>query len=381
MQRSVSQTPQVHDRDDPSSSAGDSVYATHTYVMETDYAFVSIRSHARNICDIPLMYLEEKTIGTVVFPECHLHEVRGIIVVLQVLASDAVEQASETKLKLSSEEVRRSHTSNGEFRWHFALSPPTTAGPSLLTASEQANSTLRYSPIQSHDRNQNFQLRVTIRRRFSMRKIRMKRSIRYIPRPGDLSTPLPPPQTIAITPRNLPSSWTGNKCPEVVVRGVIFGLREVEVECRLIIPASYPVNDSIPLRLIMTCEDREALDLFAVPHVIDVRLLKVLAFGNNAAAAAPPFTLRNRESYHITNWVATALWNVNGHTIQENGRLRIKLNGRLLRDLGAEITHSFAEPGMALLYYVCLFPFRSDDFRPLCPPDRIIFYGRIPLTE
>jgi len=101
----------------------------------------------------------------------------------------------------------------------------------------------------------------------------------------------------------------------------------------------------------MTCEDREALDLFAVPHVIDVRLLKVLAFGRNAAAAAPPFTLRNRKSYHITNWVATALWNVDGHAIQvqENGRLRIILNGRLLRDPGAEITQGFAEPGMALL--------------------------------
>ncbi len=99
----------------------------------------------------------------------------------------------------------------------------------------------------------------------------------------------------------------------------------------------------------MTCEDREALDLFAVPHVIDVRLLKVLAFGRNAAAAAPPFTLRNRQSYHITNWVATALWNVDGHASQENGRLHIRLNGRLLRDPGAEITHTFAEPGMAIM--------------------------------
>ena len=79
----------------------------------------------------------------------------------------------------------------------------------------------------------------------------------------------------------------------------------------------------------MTCENREALDLFAVPHVqvIDVRLLKVLAFGMNAAAAAPPFTLRNCTSYHNTNWVATALWTVDGHAIYENGRWRIELHG------------------------------------------------------
>ena len=100
----------------------------------------------------------------------------------------------------------------------------------------------------------------------------------------------------------------------------------------------------------MTCENREALDLFAVPHVqvIDVRLLKVLAFGRNAAAAAPPFTLRNRTSYHITNWIATALWTVDGHAIYENGRWRIELHGRLIKNPGAEISHIFTEPGLAL---------------------------------
>jgi hypothetical protein len=99
----------------------------------------------------------------------------------------------------------------------------------------------------------------------------------------------------------------------------------------------------------MRCRDREALDLLAVSHVIDVRLLKVLAFGKNAASASPPFTLRDRTSYHITNWVATALWNVDDHAAWENGRWRIRLSGRLVRDAGAEISHSFAEPGMALM--------------------------------
>lgn len=110
----------------------------------------------------------------------------------------------------------------------------------------------------------------------------------------------------------------------------------------------------------MTFEDREALDLFAVPHVINVRLLKVLAFGRNAAAAAPPFTLRNRKSYHITNWVATALWNVDGQASQEEDRWCLRLNGSLLREHGAEITHTFAEPGMAVMVrgfiVPCLWP-------------------------
>ncbi|KAH9020217.1 hypothetical protein EDB85DRAFT_533493 [Lactarius pseudohatsudake] len=376
MQHSAGQTSQVH-----SLPAGESVYTTHSYVLKTDYAFVSVRSRARNVRDIPLMYLGEETIGTVVFPEWHLREVWSITIVVSCLigASETV-----TKLMLSSEQVRRSHTSNGEFCWHFTISPPTTAGSSSSTLpQEQASSSLRHPSRRNHNSDQRpgFQLQLTIHRRGCFaRKIRMRQPILYIPRPGDPSTPLPlqPP---AGPPRNLPLPWAENMSPEVIVRGVIFGRRETEVECRLIIPESYPVNDTIPLRLNMTCEDHEALDLFAAPHVIDVRLLKVLAFGRNAAAAAPPFSLRNRESYHITNWVATALWNVDGHAIQENGRWHIRLNGRLLRDPGAEISHIFSEPGMALMYYVCLFPFRSNDFRPLCAPDRILFYGRVPLTE
>lgn len=113
----------------------------------------------------------------------------------------------------------------------------------------------------------------------------------------------------------------------------------------------------------MRCQYREALDLFAVPHVIDVRLLKVLAFGKNAALASPPFTLRDRNSYHITKWVATALWNVDSHATWENGRWRIRLSGRLIRDAGAEISHSFAEPGMALM--VCCLFYHPRGFRSL----------------
>jgi hypothetical protein len=82
MQHSVGQAPQVYDGGGYSSSIGEPINTTHTYVLKTDYAFVSIKSRAQNIYDIPLIYLEEETVGTVVFPACHLHEVRSIIVVV-----------------------------------------------------------------------------------------------------------------------------------------------------------------------------------------------------------------------------------------------------------------------------------------------------------
>ncbi|KAI9431411.1 hypothetical protein H4582DRAFT_2079027 [Lactarius indigo] len=135
----------------------------------------------------------------------------------------------------------------------------------------------------------------------------------------------------------------------------------------------------------MTCENRAALDLFAVSHVIDVRLLKVLVFGKNAAATTPPFTMANRKSYHITKWVAKARWNVDGQAkglpLGDEHRWRIRLNGKLIRDPCAEMNHSFAEPGIALMYYVCLFPFCSANFVPASKPDKALFYGKIPITK
>lgn len=104
----------------------------------------------------------------------------------------------------------------------------------------------------------------------------------------------------------------------------------------------------------MTCENRVAIDLFGVSHALDVRLLKVLIFGKDAASATPPFTIVDRKSYHITEWVAKAQWEVDGQIkelppsdLHPNRRWHVKLNGKLLRDPSAEITHSFAEPGIA----------------------------------
>jgi len=202
----------------------------------------------------------------------------------------------------------------------------------------------------------------------------------------DPSTLFPIP--FSRTLREPPLSWTEKKCPEVIIRGDIFHNVRVEVECKLIIPTSYPVSDEIPLCLLMTCENRVAIDLFAVSHAIDVRLLKVLVFGKDAAAATPPFTIADRKSYHIKEWVAKAQWDVDGHAKElppsdqhPRPRWHIKLNGKLLREPCAEITHSFAEPGIAHMYYVCLFPFSSTNFSPISKPSKVLFYGKMSITK
>lgn len=115
------------------------------------------------------------------------------------------------------------------------------------------------------------------------------------------------------------------------------------------------MSDVIPLRLVMTCETREALDLLAVSHAIDVRLLKVMAFGENAPNIHP-FTLRDRGSYHRTDWAAKAQWEANAQSWElppsdEHPRVRwrIRLNGQLHRDPKVEISESYEQSGMALM--------------------------------
>ena len=61
----------------------------------------------------------------------------------------------------------------------------------------------------------------------------MRQPVRYIMRP-DPSTYFPTPTLPnSRSARDSPLSWTENKCPKIVVRGVIFQTIHVEVECKV----------------------------------------------------------------------------------------------------------------------------------------------------
>jgi hypothetical protein len=118
--------------------------------------------------------------------------------------------------------------------------------------------------------------------------------------------------------------------------------------------SSYPLSDTIPLRLTLTSERREALDLFTMPNGIDVRLEKVLAFGEQVTAAH--LGLGDRRSFHRTDLAARAHWQLNGRVrelLPDEGhprpRWNVELDGSLHRETKVELSPSFEEPGMALV--------------------------------
>lgn len=121
--------------------------------------------------------------------------------------------------------------------------------------------------------------------------------------------------------------------------------------------SSYAASDIIPLRLTLTSEKREALDVFSVSKIIDVRLQKVLVFGEQAAAVGP-LNLMNRNAFHRSDLAAStrARWQLGGRArelLPDEGHPRprwsVELGGNLHRETGIELGPSFEEPGMALV--------------------------------
>ena len=122
--------------------------------------------------------------------------------------------------------------------------------------------------------------------------------------------------------------------------------------------SEFVASDSIPLRLVLTSENYEALDLFSVSHVIDVRLQKVMAFGDRAGIVRP-LTLRDRDAFHRAELAARADWMRDGDVKSlppdehhRRPRWRVKLNGALQRIRGVELIPSYEEPGVSMAIMV-----------------------------
>jgi hypothetical protein len=95
-----------------------------------------------------------------------------------------------------------------------------------------------------------------------------------------------------------------------------------------------------------------------VSHVIDVRLQKVVAFGDRAGAVRP-LSLKDRDSYQRVELAAKANWELDDHTKElppderhRSPRWRIKLNGSLQINRSIELSPSYEEPGVSMAVMV-----------------------------
>ncbi|KAH9173756.1 hypothetical protein EDB89DRAFT_2068550 [Lactarius sanguifluus] len=297
---------------------------SHEYTLTSrgrDYATVVVVSHAPNILDPPLLHFGDELKGRIVMRIDSLSDMRIMEVVFQVFESDPIIPSYETKRIILPNQVDESCISGGQFSWPFVISPPPilSSSSSSSAASGSSDSSLGQYLVRDHHDKPKVQLIVTFCRHGRLtRNLVLREPIHYVPPPDPVTTPPPliptnPPTDPFVGPPDLSvdPSWAQQTFPVILVKGVMFRQLQVEVTCKLVVPVSHPVSDVIPLHLVMTSETREALDLLAVSNAIDVRLLKVMAFGENAANI-DPFTLRKRYSFHHrTDWAAKAQWEAN----------------------------------------------------------------------
>jgi hypothetical protein len=172
---------------------------------------------------------------------------------LQVFDSDPIIPSFEVKRILLSQQVDESLILDGYFCWPFAILPPADSIPS---SSSSADSSLGHQSSHSYgtDSDLKFQLLVTISRRGRLNKnigfvvpilcrdgsfivcfeFRVKQRILYVPppdhpvlrsSPAQISISLPDITTIPL--------WPQQKLPSVVMKGLLHGQVNVEVECRV----------------------------------------------------------------------------------------------------------------------------------------------------
>jgi hypothetical protein len=161
------------------------------------------------------------------------------------------------------------------------------------------------------------------------------------------------------------------------------------------------VSNIIPLRLTMTSASLEALDLVrTAPDVIDVRMFKVMGFGEQGKIIKP-FSLMNRSFYHRTDLVAGATWELDGHPkelpseARSPPRWHIELKGNLKWNGIVKLGPSFEGENMVLrvcgvtlveiscrlMSFIvhCLplhIPCASANFPPCRQPTQATFHGQ-----
>ncbi|KAF8485988.1 hypothetical protein DFH94DRAFT_163201 [Russula ochroleuca] len=382
---------QVHDASLYPANPPSTVHEYNLKSRGKDYALIIVTSHALDVHDTPLLYFGEEIKGYVMLSRTDLSDMQSMDVVLQVFDSDNIIPSFEVKRVLLSQQVDDSHTSNGYFCWPFALLPPADSIPS---SGSSADSSYGHQSSFSHgtDSDLKFQLIVTISRRGRLnRNVGVKQKIFYVPPPDHPVLRSSPAQiSISLPDTTTTSSWTQQRLPPVGMKGLLHGQVYVEVECKLIMPREYPIGNTIPLRIVLTSENHEALDLFSPSHVIDVRLHKVVAFGDRAGAVRP-LSLKDHDAFHRVELVAKAKWELPDTQAKElppNGqhrrpRWRVKINGTLQRNPDVELCPSYEEPGvsMAIVYFVGLFPFRVAEFIPDRRSNKELAIGKINLTK
>ncbi|KAE9405196.1 hypothetical protein BT96DRAFT_812587 [Gymnopus androsaceus JB14] len=171
-------------------------------------------------------------------------------------------------------------------------------------------------------------------------------------------------------PRADPKGWYS--LPSAKVYGKLFNNRIVEVTCRLSLarPLSYTRGSVIPLSLVLTSKDYQALDLLSSPRVLTVILRrKVINNENNLGESKPLWKghIQTEISREPAQDIATAVWwqrpDDEMNIVQNTATPRTReLEGEIL--LSKSLKPTFHISHFGIEYSVAMLPFATTSFVP-----------------
>ncbi|KAJ7650104.1 hypothetical protein FB45DRAFT_9710 [Roridomyces roridus] len=262
----------------------------HKLSLETNgraWLFIYVSSRSPNPASSPY-FLEGDTVsGRVEIDLVKAEGLKGISIAIQGGAT-AVGQEEKVFLELKqglwpNEKEKGGKLAKGSWPFSFTLptkvSPPDAKGMELQLPPSFSE---RASPAYI-----DYKIIATVQRGTFKANQTLVTSFAYLPitqsdRPSALRQVAYQEGSDLVGPDGDPEGW--KVLPPVQMKGKLFDVRDVVVECTLAIatPLTYSLGAPIPLLLTLKSEDPQALDTLANPQAIKMHLVRSIALGTDA---------------------------------------------------------------------------------------------------
>ncbi|KAJ7100930.1 hypothetical protein B0H15DRAFT_464886 [Mycena belliarum] len=310
--------------------------AIHRYPVSTgaqkQWGLLTLTSVARSTRSTPLYYEGDSVQGAL---EVDLADRTSPIKAITVSVSGSVitgpmvgDTATFLRLSTCLWSRKSSAARVGRCTWPFSIPLPRAA--TIARRGQSATCPLPETFMERHTRVAVvYEVAVTIARGMLRTDTTFKRRFRYVPR-----TAPPPPSalrqlayaqnTTLSGPRDDPDGW--HTPATVMAHGQVFRTRQAVVQCTfsLASPLSYPRGAAIPCWLVLESGDPHALDAFADPSALNVRLRRRVRWkatpGMHRGAGDAPCALADAAS---AVWWPAPVHDAAPHTRTLEGEIRL----------------------------------------------------------
>ncbi|KAK7436992.1 hypothetical protein VKT23_006722 [Stygiomarasmius scandens] len=360
-----------------------------------------VRSRSRNATEPPVFLEGDEISGRVELDLDKVENIKGITVAVQG-GTTAVGQEELLFLDIAqpiwTPDPRRKSSDKleGQHSWNFSITLPRQVVVSQLSGSGSESGSRSRSQSSSASGPPTFNLPPNFSERASPAYIDYKLVVTvkrgtfkanqilspyfaYVPR----TTPEPfsrlrqrayRTNTGLVGPDGDPEGW--KVIGPILIRGTLFNVRKVEVQCTLAIgaPLSYPVKSPIPFFISLTSRDSDdqALDVLSAPSAIKLFLVRSMATGSDAIIDDD--SVKRRSNNFFKEGVGQAIF----WPSSEGSMGMRQLQGEL--EIKQGLKPSFVFPRLSIRYTLDLLPFEAPGFVSSSGDKEYLHSERIAIT-